>query len=146
MNEKALKLARKSLAAENRKWPPIMQLVPREDWPEPHSGEEQLRVEVWRSRDFLAHVFDEGELKRLSICRAAIGYDGRWLDGITWEELQMVKNECGFLNNDAVEVFPAQKDVVDVANMRHLWVFPGLLDFPWRANQSPDHAFRRDIP
>ena len=55
-----------------------------------------------------------------------------WRDGITWDELQRIKNEC--LGEDVwcVEVYPAQSELLDVANMRHLWVLdePPVTRFP----------------
>ena len=31
-----------------------------------------------------------------------------------------------------MEVYPRTADLVNVANMRHLWVLPELLPFAWR--------------
>ena len=36
----------------------------------------------------------------------------------------------------AVEVFPADDQVVNVANMRHLWVLPEPLPFAWEKGLS----------
>jgi hypothetical protein len=47
--------------------------------------------------------------------------------------LQTVKDELGYAERDAVEVFPAQGDLVNVANMRHIWVLPYRLPFIWRS-------------
>jgi len=33
---------------------------------------------------------------------------------------------------DAIEIFPADMDVVNVANMRHLWVMAEPVEFAWR--------------
>ena len=48
--------------------------------------------------------------------------DGK--DGITWDELQRIKDE--YLGPDvaAVEFFPPTDNVVDEINMRHLWEVP----------------------
>ena len=56
----------------------------------------------------------------------------KWHDGITWDEIQSIKNEIGFEDHDCVEVYPAQKNIVDVANMRHIWVMDELLLFSWK--------------
>ena len=40
---------------------------------------------------------------------------------ITWDQLQSVKNEVWGPDARAVEVYPAQGDVVNAGNMRHLW-------------------------
>ena len=47
--------------------------------------------------------------------------DGR--DGISWDALQAMKDEY-FPDARAVEVYPAQADVVNEANIRHLWIVP----------------------
>lgn len=69
---------------------------------------------------------------RLSVCRTNLDRNGNWTDGITWDELQRVKNEAGFAHLDAVEIYPAQRDVVNVANMRHLWIYPEPISHAWR--------------
>lgn len=70
---------------------------------------------------------------RLSINRAAINSSGGWQQDITWEELQRLKREAGYGDHDAVEIFPADADVVNVANMRHLWIVAGgSMPFVWR--------------
>jgi hypothetical protein len=91
-------------------------------------------IEVWRSREFLVQVFQEGDgIVRASINRTSVNSgNGRWLDGISWDELQRVKREIGRGHRDAVEVFPADRDVVNVANMRHLWIFTEPLQYAWR--------------
>ena len=44
-------------------------------------------------------------------------------DGIKWEELQQIKSDCGFGEFDAVELYPSNKDVINTANWRHLYIF-----------------------
>lgn len=46
--------------------------------------------------------------------------DGR--DGISWDELQAVKNESVGPEACCVEVYPRSDEVVDETNARHLWV------------------------
>lgn len=124
---------RRALEAENRAWPVALRQVPREEWPLSSLPPERRPFEVWRSRDFLVQVFTapaEG-VERLSVCRTVI--DGqRWTDGIAWDDLQRLKSECGRGDRDAVEIFPRDRDVVNVANMRHLWVFPDEFPLTWR--------------
>lgn len=124
---------RRALARENAKRPAHLEPVPRVLWPERAANSPHL-VAVWRSRDYLVQVFDEGNnVTRLSINRTMLHAD-RWLDDIPWDDLQRLKREAGFGELDAVEVFPPDLDLVNVANMRHLWVFTdGLrLPFAWR--------------
>lgn len=40
---------------------------------------------------------------------------------ITWDQLQAVKNEVWGPDTRAIEVYPAQDDVVNGGNIRHLW-------------------------
>jgi hypothetical protein len=122
---------RRQLARDNAKLPAALQEVPRYQWPNPDAP--QLRV--LRSRDFLVQEFGAPEpaIVRLSVNRTALSGD-RWTDGISWEELQRLKAECGYASRDAVEVFPAERDVVNVANMRHLWVLRQPLEFAWRSS------------
>jgi hypothetical protein len=87
---------------------------------------------VWRSRDFLAMSYINaatGTL-RLSICRTKVDNNGMWLADITWDELQRIKRECGYGEKWAVEIFPADCHLVNVANFRHLWIVEQP-DFAW---------------
>jgi hypothetical protein len=108
--------------------------LPTEQWPTmPQLETEALRV--WVSADYLAVLYRQrldGNVRLTinSVRRSAYrnrrdkgGID--WRDGITWDELQRVKNECLGPDVWCVEVYPAQDAVVDVANMRHLWVLDG---------------------
>lgn len=55
---------------------------------------------------------------------------GKWLqvwrkdgnDGITWDQLQEVKDLVFGEEATAVEIFPASSQVVNLLNVRHLWV------------------------
>jgi hypothetical protein len=88
-------------------------------------------IEAWRSRGFLLQVFREIDgVQRLSVCRTS--HNGHsWDENITWDDLQRLKAECGRGDRMAVEIYPADRHVVNVANMRHLWVLPEPLSFAW---------------
>ena len=120
---------RRQLERDNAKLPLALQEVPRDEWPD--GNHPQLRV--LRSRRFLVQEFPEDDpvLVRLSVNRTTVSGD-RWADEISWDELQKIKSECGYRNFDAVEIYPADADVVNVANMRHLWVMRNGLEFAWR--------------
>ena len=120
------------MAKENNKWPVVLRPVPESEWPirRPYGI-----VEVWRSREFLVQVFAEiGGIERLTICRTMLSGDS-WKDNISWDELQEVKRQCGRGNKDAVEIYPADKDIVNVANMRHLWVLPDEIGYKWKVSE-----------
>lgn len=131
MSIQASREQRRQLERDNAKLPKRLQIVPQEQWP--------LRVpqgvlRVWRSRDFLVQEYavPDGAVARLSVCRTSLS-GGRWQDGIAWEELQEIKQQTGYGDSYAVEIFPGDADVVNVANMRHLWVLAAPPAFAWRA-------------
>lgn len=113
----------------NEKFTGVLTQIDRMDWP---PNIHDRIVEVWRSRDFLVQIFNEKfGIERLSINMTTT--DGeRWLDGISWDDLQRLKRECGRGDKWAVECFPSDRDIVNVANMRHLWVLPEPPPFGWR--------------
>jgi len=51
--------------------------------------------------------------------------DGR--DGISWNQLQQVKNELLGEEVTAIEIYPAEYDLIDEAPIRHLWAVPAEL-------------------
>lgn len=118
---------RRQLDRDNAKRPSALENIPRDQWP--HDGPQ---YSVWRSRDFLVQVFGEANgITRLSINRTHLDGD-RWADGITWDEVQRLKRECGFGDRWAVEVFPADAEIVNVANVRHVWLLAAAPAFAWR--------------
>jgi hypothetical protein len=50
---------------------------------------------------------------------------------IPWRDKQKIKNELFGRERVAVEVFPAESDLVDEANMYHLWVLPFGFNIPF---------------
>ena len=123
---------RQALKRENATRPRLLTPVPRDQWP--HTETSRPRIAAWISRSYLVQAFEEdGGVVRLSVNRVTLGRDGRWDDQITWDELQEIKRQVGYGDSFAVEIFPRDRDVVNVANMRHLWVLPHPLDFGWRS-------------
>lgn len=90
---------------------------------------------VWRSQAFLVQLFKEGPHYRLSVNRCGINSDGSWKGDIRWDELMECKRQCGYGDHWAIEVYPPDEHVVNVANIRHLWL----------AEQPPPYAWRKDI-
>ena len=87
-----------------------------------------------RSRRFMVQVYPAtGRFPmRLTIQRTAVNDTGGWVDGITWDEMQRLKREAGYGELCAVEVYPPDSEVVNVANLRHLWLLPEPPPFMWR--------------
>lgn len=119
---------RRLLEKDNSKQPLALQQVPRNQWPDhPRSPKE-----VWRSRDYLVQVYAEANgVERLSISSTSLQGE-RWADGLSWDDLMMLKRQSGRGDRDALEVYPADRDIVNVANMRHLWLPAEPVAFAWR--------------
>lgn len=124
---------RRELERENARRPARLALVPSDEWPAGFAGRPEAPVQVWRSRDYLVQRYEAPDpaLCRLSVLRTSLSGD-RWTDGITWDDLQRLKAEAGYGMCWAVEVFPADGEVVNVANIRHLWILPEPPAFAWR--------------
>ena len=89
-------------------------------------GEQALAA--WTSEEFVAATFKCNGAIRLSVARA--DFSERPL---SWEELMEVKRDCGLGEFDAVEIYPADSDVFNTGNVRHLF-FVGQLPFALRRN------------
>lgn len=92
---------------------------------------------AWKSRFFTIQEFEDDSRIRLSIQRtranAYIRKQNRDLRPITWDELQEVKREIGYIDAWAVEIFPPDEHLVNIAWMRHLWIVePEEVPFAWR--------------
>lgn len=122
----------RAMEAENKRFP-VDRLVeiPREEWP---LRQPAKLIRVLRSRDFLVQVFAEpGDVLRLSIQRCAFDRtSGRWADGITWDDLQHLKTLAGYGDRVGLEIYPPDFDMVNVANLLHLWLVPDAPAFMWR--------------
>lgn len=74
-------------------------------------------IGVWQDADFYVAAFQEPLAIRLDVVRHDLA------DGVTWDQLRAVKVGCGFGDFDAVEFFPAERDVLNTGNVRHLYIF-----------------------
>lgn len=118
-----------------KNWSNRLQQIPKKDWPDQNAP---TRTSVWRSNKYLVQQFhEENNIIRLSICRAELNSDGEWEDGLSWDELQAIKYQIGYGEFTAVEVYPSQDNIVNVANFRHLWILPldHELPFGWKRIQ-----------
>lgn len=123
----SLRNARRWLRKQNDLYPDQLAQVPKELWPQKPGGFIDPPVEVWRSKTFLVQVYaPKNGAQRITVNRCEIGHSRLFADGLSWDDLQKVKRELGRGNQWAVELFPSDLCVVNVSNMRHLW----LIDTP----------------
>lgn len=103
-------------------WGDTLVELPLSLWPQPRTVG-TFPFKVWISNQFIVQVFNEKNgIMRVSVRRN----DGR--DGITWDSLQSIKAEIGYSDYQAFECYPKAHDVVNVANMRHLFIMPMQLN------------------
>jgi hypothetical protein len=129
--KKVLSLMRRDLRHSNLQYPTRLVEVPQEQWPSFAVEEAAMPSRVFRSRHYLVQAFEDTIPFRLSIGIADLDSEGRWKDGLLWDDLQEIKRQAGYGDWWAFETFPAQAHLVNVTNMRHLWLFPEALPFCW---------------
>lgn len=120
------RLAKKRAAS----FPQGLTEVPAYMWPADASSSN--RINFWCSRSYLVQAFTE----QSSVIRLSVNYTepetDDWADGMTWDELMEIKRQCGYGDWVAVEIYPDDGNIVNVANMRHLWLLPNPPEFMWR--------------
>ena len=123
---------RRELERENASRPLYLEAIPRSEWPNNLASRVGSPIQVWRSRHFLVQQYaaPEPAMCRLSVGRTSLNGD-RWVDGITWDDLQWIKAQCGYADSWAVEIYPPDEHVINVANIRHLWLIQHAPEFAW---------------
>jgi hypothetical protein len=92
-------------------------------------------VACWRNNRYSVQVFDRTRLGVPFTHIAIRRHDNE--TEFPWSDLQRIKNEICGPEREAVEMFPAHSEVVDLANMRHLFVLsegsrlPFTIRGPW---------------
>ena len=86
-------------------------------------------VSVWKNNIYLVQVYHRAHGCDVALQLAVRRHDEG--DGIGWDDLQRIKNEVVGDERIAIEVYPAQGDVIDQANMRHLFVLPVGMPAPF---------------
>lgn len=128
MTKDMLRRYRQECAAQPR----TMTKVPRDKWPQGLQRKGKV-VGCWRSKQHFAALWreDNGHT-RLSINRTKIKPStGDWEAGMDWDKLMKIKAECGFADFWCVEIYPASDGVVNVANLRHLWILKEKPPYAW---------------
>lgn len=132
-DRKAMAIYAKAEAAMR---PELLTEIPKDQWPPSYRLGPNAPVKAWASRKYLAQLYDVGACEgrtgmRLSVCRVTLLESGHWEENLTWEELMQVKREIGCGDMYAVEVYPRDDDIVNVANLRHLWILATPLSIGW---------------
>ena len=61
---------------------------------------------------------------------------------LPWAVKMEIKNELFGENRAAIEVYPKEKNLVDVMDVYHLWVFPKEFDLPFGLHPTRDEQCR----
>lgn len=130
----------RQLRRDNLKYPQQLVPIPRDQWPDPSQSPYNtgsVPLGLFRSRAFMVTLWLEPNgFTRLSVNRT--DWDERakrFRDDISWDDLQRLKAEAGFGDVCAIEVFPPDAHVVNVSNMRHLFLTAGAPPCMWRRDQ-----------
>lgn len=104
--------------------------IPKQQWPVKRNYKIDP-ARVFQSATYFVQVFDEPNgVTRLSV-NLVKRKGSKWADGITWDELQAIKSAIGYGSQCAVEIYPEDNKIVNVANMRHLFILPERPLFAW---------------
>lgn len=134
---KQFKQMQKKLAKENSRYSNKLEEIPESEWPE----HDDKIISAYRSCSYLVTVYNADEhmegLVQIAVQRTSIDREGNFEDGIEYDTLQIIKNEVGYSNYDAIEVYPRHLDYYDRPNVRYLWVMTkNTLPFIWRRDPS----------
>jgi hypothetical protein len=113
--------------------------VAREHWPDAKDSPfGSTPVGAFRSRAFVVVVWSEPNgFTRLSVNRTDWDdSEGRFRGDIGWDDLQRLKAEAGYGDASAVELYPPDSQVVNTANLRHLFLLPSEPPFMWQLSNS----------
>lgn len=132
-----LKEARRWMQADARRFGAEFVELPLEGTRRPPGLLRALRNRLFMVQEYNPEPHQQDAvLVRLSIHYAVLNDSGGWLDGITWDQLQAIKNAVGYAGHDALEVFPRADKLVCVANIRHLFVMREPVPWAWGAGPT----------
>jgi hypothetical protein len=111
--------------------------LPKSEWYTP-LGNNLNRFACWSGDRVTVQGFAvPGDIIRLSVNRnERIPGSRLFAEGISWDELQTIKRECGYGDRFAVEVYPEDRHILNEFNARHIWLLPNRLSFAWSIDQT----------
>lgn len=130
MNRHDRRAARTYVRKEAAKMTAEFVVVPPERYPD-GALLKRPPLSVHENNRFLVLIYREPHGYRISVMRRVLRKDGEFADGISWDDLQDIKRALGYGDYYAIEIYPRDRDVVNVANLRHLWVLEQPLDIGW---------------
>lgn len=124
---RALEKVKRQLIAT---YPDELTIVPENDPNMPYTSHPQDLDSVWRNKKYTVMVWNVPAGKKITISRNEWdSHTCRYKDGITWDEIMEIKRGVGFGNQNAVEFYPPDNEVINIANVRHIWILPdGITD------------------
>lgn len=121
---------RRAINQRNRNFSRKFQEIPKEQWPE--DGEQNQRFKVLRNNEFFVQLFHEpNDVIRMSVNRVEVDTNGDWKQDISWDDLHSIKAMLGYSDKYAIELYPDLYNLVNVANLRHLWILDEPLPIGW---------------
>jgi len=114
----------------------LMVPLPKLLWPKSENLKDPP-IEVWLSDFAMAQIYAPQEggqritVNRLQVERVRDNGEVIFKGGISWDRLQAIKHQIGFGDRWAVELYPPEDQVINVANMRHLFLTT-TPDFGWK--------------
>jgi hypothetical protein len=116
----------KEFERQRRSWPPQMTPLPLPaDLP---PDQQQIKAQ-WRSRWHLAIHWKRDGHEYLNMHRVEMDQTGMWLPGITWEDMQAIKQQCGFGLMVGHVLFPSNYDPVP-QNIYTMWLHDPIVPPP----------------
>ena len=120
---------RKIPIGDSRGAPPLAE-VSSKDW---------VLLERWVSRRLLVNLYAESRAQvtedscflRMVVHFLELRDDGNYREGLTWDDLQEVKRQIGRGDWCGYEVYPRDRDVINNANLRHIWLLPKHRTIGW---------------
>ena len=126
-SHKEIKLIKKYISEVNQRFSDKFVEIPSDEI----KGCSYAPEKAWRNKNYLVYLYHDREFLRLCVQRTTIKDDGSFDDGISWDRIQQIKSAVGFGDYWGLEVFPADKALVNVSNIRHIWLFKDRPAFAW---------------
>jgi len=80
-------------------------------------------LSVWKNNLYIVQIYRRAlGVRSFALHLAIRRIDERPIEG--WDDLQRIKDELAGPERVAVEMYPARSELMDQANMRHLFVLP----------------------